>query len=50
MGSERAESLFSGVTQIDERGGVKDWATDREQAVRLWDLAAELTGVNAFAA
>ncbi|MGW7049630.1 SDR family NAD(P)-dependent oxidoreductase [Streptomyces avermitilis] len=32
-----------------ERGGVKDWATDPEQAARLWDLSAELTGVNAFA-
>ncbi|MET8028196.1 SDR family NAD(P)-dependent oxidoreductase [Streptomyces avermitilis] len=32
-----------------ERGGVKDWATDPEQAARLWDLSADLTGVNAFA-
>ncbi|WP_330461197.1 SDR family NAD(P)-dependent oxidoreductase [Streptomyces sp. NBC_00820] len=30
-------------------GGVKDWATDPEQAARLWTLSAELTGVNAFA-
>jgi NAD(P)-dependent dehydrogenase (short-subunit alcohol dehydrogenase family) len=30
--------------------GVKDWATDPEQAARLWELSAELTGVNAFAA
>ncbi|MFF5475822.1 SDR family NAD(P)-dependent oxidoreductase [Streptomyces sp. NPDC012935] len=30
--------------------GVKDWATDPEQAARLWTLSAELTGVNAFAA
>ncbi|MGV9340335.1 SDR family NAD(P)-dependent oxidoreductase [Streptomyces sp. NPDC003688] len=29
--------------------GVKDWATDPEQAARLWELSAELTGVNAFA-
>ncbi|QOV40549.1 SDR family NAD(P)-dependent oxidoreductase [Streptomyces ferrugineus] len=34
----------------DERTGVKDWATDRGQAARLWDLSAELTGVNAFPA
>ncbi|MGI5460484.1 SDR family NAD(P)-dependent oxidoreductase [Streptomyces sp. CA-249302] len=34
----------------DERGGVKTWATDPEQAARLWALSAELTGVNAFAA
>jgi NAD(P)-dependent dehydrogenase (short-subunit alcohol dehydrogenase family) len=33
----------------DESGGVKAWATDREQAERLWTLSAELTGVNAFA-
>ncbi|MFG3097818.1 SDR family NAD(P)-dependent oxidoreductase [Streptomyces sp. NPDC048202] len=30
-------------------GGVKDWATDPEQAARLWTLSAELTGVDAFA-
>ncbi|MGI5380161.1 SDR family NAD(P)-dependent oxidoreductase [Streptomyces sp. CA-251387] len=29
--------------------GVKDWAVDPEQAARLWQLSAELTGVNAFA-
>ncbi|MYQ47038.1 SDR family NAD(P)-dependent oxidoreductase [Streptomyces sp. SID4985] len=29
--------------------GVKSWATDPEQAARLWELSAELTGVNAFA-
>jgi NAD(P)-dependent dehydrogenase (short-subunit alcohol dehydrogenase family) len=29
--------------------GVRDWATDRAQAARLWELSAELTGVNAFA-
>ncbi|MCQ9130926.1 SDR family NAD(P)-dependent oxidoreductase [Streptomyces hilarionis] len=33
----------------DARFGVKDWATDPEQAARLWELSAELTGVNAFA-
>ncbi|MFE1251188.1 SDR family NAD(P)-dependent oxidoreductase [Streptomyces sp. NPDC058735] len=31
------------------RTGVKSWATDPEQARRLWELSAELTGVNAFA-
>ncbi|MEV6027873.1 SDR family NAD(P)-dependent oxidoreductase [Streptomyces sp. NPDC052036] len=31
------------------RGGVKAWATDPEQAARLWELSAELTGVDAFA-
>ena len=29
--------------------GVKDWAIDPEQAARLWEFSAELTGVNAFA-
>jgi nucleoside-diphosphate-sugar epimerase len=28
--------------------GVRDYATDPEQAARLWALSAELTGVNAF--
>ncbi|MFK0151006.1 SDR family NAD(P)-dependent oxidoreductase [Streptomyces sp. NPDC090499] len=32
-----------------EPTGVKAWAIDPEQAARLWDLSAELTGVNAFA-
>ncbi|MER6183635.1 SDR family NAD(P)-dependent oxidoreductase [Streptomyces sp. NPDC001652] len=32
----------------DQSSGVKAWATDPEQAARLWDLSAELTGVNAF--
>ncbi|MCG0284435.1 SDR family NAD(P)-dependent oxidoreductase [Streptomyces sp. PSAA01] len=32
------------------RLGVKEWATDPEQATRLWALSAELTGVDAFAA
>jgi NAD(P)-dependent dehydrogenase (short-subunit alcohol dehydrogenase family) len=34
----------------EERLGVKDWAIDPEQAARLWELSAELTGVDAFAA
>ncbi|GAA2253557.1 SDR family NAD(P)-dependent oxidoreductase [Streptomyces atrovirens] len=33
----------------DARTGVKDWAVDPEQAARLWELSARLTGVNAFA-
>ncbi|MFF1395857.1 SDR family NAD(P)-dependent oxidoreductase [Streptomyces sp. NPDC058287] len=32
------------------RVGVKEWATDPEQAARLWALSAELTGVDAFSA
>ncbi|MBN0042684.1 SDR family NAD(P)-dependent oxidoreductase [Streptomyces actuosus] len=31
------------------RSGVKDWATDPEQAARLWALSAQATGVDAFA-
>ncbi|KUN09235.1 oxidoreductase [Streptomyces yokosukanensis] len=34
----------------DESAGVKDWAIDPDQAARLWELSAELTGVDAFAA
>ncbi|WP_030381441.1 MULTISPECIES: SDR family NAD(P)-dependent oxidoreductase [unclassified Streptomyces] len=30
------------------RRGVKEWASDPEQAARLWELSAELTGVDAF--
>ncbi|MFH0519427.1 SDR family NAD(P)-dependent oxidoreductase [Streptomyces sp. M41] len=33
-----------------ERTGVKGWATDPDEAARLWRLSAELTGVDAFAA
>jgi NAD(P)-dependent dehydrogenase (short-subunit alcohol dehydrogenase family) len=29
--------------------GVRRWATDPEQAARLWDLSAQLTGIDAFA-
>ncbi|NUS16178.1 MAG: SDR family NAD(P)-dependent oxidoreductase [Streptomyces sp.] len=32
------------------RGGVRDYAVDPEQAARLWELSARLTGVDAFAA
>ncbi|MFE9768668.1 SDR family NAD(P)-dependent oxidoreductase [Streptomyces sp. NPDC005808] len=32
-----------------ERTGVKAYTIDPEQAARLWELSAELTGVNAFA-
>ncbi|MFC8088524.1 SDR family NAD(P)-dependent oxidoreductase [Streptomyces sp. NPDC057301] len=32
----------------EDRSGVMAWATDPEQAARLWTLSAELTGVNAF--
>lgn len=32
-----------------DRVGVQDYAVDPEQAARLWQLSAELTGVDAFA-
>ncbi|OLR93366.1 SDR family NAD(P)-dependent oxidoreductase [Actinokineospora bangkokensis] len=32
-----------------DRGGVRSWATDPEQAARLWALSADRTGVDAFA-
>jgi NAD(P)-dependent dehydrogenase (short-subunit alcohol dehydrogenase family) len=32
-----------------EYSGVSDWAVDPVEAARLWDLSAELTGVDAFA-
>jgi hypothetical protein len=28
--------------------GVRRWATDPDEAARLWALSAELTGVDAF--
>jgi NAD(P)-dependent dehydrogenase (short-subunit alcohol dehydrogenase family) len=42
------------VAPVDEAGdqlpGVTPYASDPEAAARLWDVSAELTGVNAFAA
>ncbi|MET4922584.1 SDR family NAD(P)-dependent oxidoreductase [Streptomyces sp. PSRA5] len=35
--------------EADSKGGVRTYATDPEQAARLWTLSAELTGVDAFA-
>ncbi|MCX5199451.1 SDR family NAD(P)-dependent oxidoreductase [Streptomyces sp. NBC_00249] len=37
------------ATDDDSMTGVRDHATDPEQAARLWTLSAELTGVDAFA-
>lgn len=37
------------ATEGDQRSGVRDYAVDAEQAARLWELSARLTGVNAFA-
>jgi NAD(P)-dependent dehydrogenase (short-subunit alcohol dehydrogenase family) len=34
----------------ESASGVRDYATDVEQAARLWTLSAELTGVDAFTA
>ena len=33
----------------DRMGGVRPYAADPDEAARLWELSAELTGVNAFA-
>ncbi|MEV1064649.1 SDR family NAD(P)-dependent oxidoreductase [Streptomyces sp. NPDC050263] len=38
------------VEDAEDRAGVRAWAKDPEQAARLWELSAELTGVNAFPA
>jgi NAD(P)-dependent dehydrogenase (short-subunit alcohol dehydrogenase family) len=35
-------------TDDQEFTGVKEWATDPDQAARLWELSAALTGVDAF--
>jgi len=37
------------LNDTETRTGVRSWATDPEQAARLWALSAELTGVDAFA-
>jgi NAD(P)-dependent dehydrogenase (short-subunit alcohol dehydrogenase family) len=37
-----------GVTDVRHRVGVREYAIDPEQAVRLWALSAELTGVDAI--
>ncbi|HEY8984240.1 MAG TPA: SDR family NAD(P)-dependent oxidoreductase [Streptomyces sp.] len=37
------------ATPGDQSSGVAAWATDPEQAARLWELSAERTGVDAFA-
>lgn len=41
-----AEPAAADDTQLR---GVRDWATDPQQAARLWSLSAELTGVDVFA-
>lgn len=42
---------IAGPAQDDDmlRGGVKPWATDPDDAARLWQLSAALTGIDAFA-
>lgn len=50
MGGVYLEDCDIAEPAVDgETSGVKAWATDPEQAARLWELSAELTGVNAFA-
>ncbi|MFF5493854.1 SDR family NAD(P)-dependent oxidoreductase [Streptomyces aquilus] len=49
MGGVYLEDCDIAEPAVDgETSGVKAWATDPEQAARLWELSAELTGVNAF--
>ncbi|MDX2677978.1 SDR family NAD(P)-dependent oxidoreductase [Streptomyces soliscabiei] len=50
MGGVYLEDCDIAETAVDgdQSSGVKAWATDPEQAARLWELSAELTGVNAF--
>ena len=38
------------ATETDRMGGVRPYAVDPDEAARLWELSAELTGVDAFAA
>ncbi|GAB3576600.1 SDR family NAD(P)-dependent oxidoreductase [Amycolatopsis endophytica] len=42
------EPLPSGPGRPAMYTGVRDWAVDRAQAARLWELSAGLTGVDAF--
>ncbi|MFC0440060.1 SDR family NAD(P)-dependent oxidoreductase [Kutzneria buriramensis] len=44
-----AEGVAADADPATTWSGVKAYATDPEQASRLWDLSVELTGVNAFA-
>ena len=44
-----AEPADPGDTDIRSATGVRDYAIDPAEAARLWQLSAELTGVNAFA-
>jgi NAD(P)-dependent dehydrogenase (short-subunit alcohol dehydrogenase family) len=37
------------ISTGNEEGGVRPYAIDPEQAARLWQLSAQLTGANAFA-
>jgi NAD(P)-dependent dehydrogenase (short-subunit alcohol dehydrogenase family) len=46
---EVAEFATEEDIQAGVRIGVRDYAIDPAQAARLWQLSAELTGVNAFA-
>ncbi|KRF37626.1 SDR family NAD(P)-dependent oxidoreductase [Nocardioides sp. Soil805] len=50
-GGVYCEDVDVAVSYVEDgaRRGVRDWATDPEQAARLWQVSAELTGVDAFA-
>ncbi|WP_457205385.1 SDR family NAD(P)-dependent oxidoreductase [Nocardioides sp. P5_C9_2] len=50
-GGVYCEDVDVAVRYVEDgaRRGVRDWATDPAQAARLWQVSAELTGVDAFA-
>ncbi|MBC6460129.1 SDR family NAD(P)-dependent oxidoreductase [Actinomadura sp. HBU206391] len=49
MGGVYCEDCDIAESAVNDIGaGVRDHATDPEQAARLWTLSSELTGVNAF--
>jgi NAD(P)-dependent dehydrogenase (short-subunit alcohol dehydrogenase family) len=51
MGGVYCEDCDIAVANDDPttRVGVRSWATDPDEAARLWALSAELTGIDAFA-
>ncbi|WP_206122380.1 hypothetical protein [Burkholderia sp. Ac-20392] len=46
---ENCDVAMRDNTRTPTETGVRDYAVDPAQAARLWNLSAELTGINAFA-